>query len=131
MDSSYDICRQEYVKKCIDEGKIIFFKNDWLSLVKTIGNYHQVFKYCDEYCHTRYYTLHTYLATHRQACRAGPYESLGFWSDENGNPLCKNGDPFNEGDVNNTGTKIDELHYESYFDLRDECCYFWDKNLEE
>lgn len=131
MDSTYEDCREEYIKKCIDVGKIIFFDNDWLSLEKTIGDYHQVFKYNDEYGHTRYYTLYTYLATMKQVYSKGEYESLGFWSDENGNPLCEDCDPFNYGDVNNTGEKINKLHYKSYFDLRNECHYYWDEELEE
>jgi len=126
MDSSYDDCKKEYIKECIEEGKIIFFPNDWLSLEKTINDYHQVFKYCDEYGHTRYYTMYTYLATSKQVHSKGDYESLGFWSSENGTPLCEDGDPFNYGEVNNTGKKIDELHYESYFDLRNSCHYFWE-----
>jgi hypothetical protein len=106
--------------------KIKFFSNDWLSLEKLINNYHQVFKYYDEYGHIRYYSLRTYLTEYTQACRKGPYESLGFWSDQDGNPLCEDNDPFNNGDVNNTGSNIDELHYRSYFDLREKCHYFWD-----
>ena len=128
MDS-YNNCRKEYTKKCIDGGGIIFADNDWLSLEKTIDDYHQVFKYYDEYGHTRYYTLYTYLATHKQVYSKGPYESLGFWSDGNGKPQCEDGDPFNYGDVNNTGEKIAELHYRSYFDLRDRCHYFWDPEM--
>ena len=126
MMETYYERKKEYVKKCMDLGKIEFIVNDWLSLEKTITDYHQVFKYDDEYGHMRYYTLYTYLADHKQVYSSGPYESLGFHSDQDGNPLCEDSDPFNNGDVTNTGSNIDELHYRSFFDLREECHYYWD-----
>ena len=120
-----------FVNECIDLGEITFTFNDWLSLEKTISQYHQVFKYQDEYGHERYYTLHTYNPGYKQACRSGQYESLGFWSDQDGNPLCEKNDPFNYGDVNNRGSDIDRLHYKSYFELRHKCHYYWDDENED
>ena len=124
--------RDEYVKKyiacCINANKLIIQDDDWLKLKKTLGDYHHIFKYCDEYNHKRYYTLHTYSPNIKQVYAKGNYESLGFWSDKNGHPLCEDADPFNYGTINNTGSNIIELHYKSYLDLRDECRYFWDKS---
>jgi len=110
----------------MDMCKIKTIPNNWLVPEKTISDYHHVFKYEDEYGYTRFYTLCTYFTECRQAYSKGPFESLGFWSDRDGAPLCEDGDPFNNGDVNNTGSDINELHYRSYCDLRNECHYFWD-----
>ena len=128
-DPKYLEARNEYVKKCMNNNNIIFLNEDWLSHHKDIhdNKKRQVFKYCDEYCHERYYTVNTYETQYPQACSYKPYESLGFWSTEDGIPLCEDGDPFNNGDINNTGTNLCETHYASYFDLRDACHYYWDK----
>jgi hypothetical protein len=125
--------RAEYVEDCIQSGHILPFTNneaDYFShyqdLEMTDSRVRQVFLYNDEYGRQRYYTVDTYLPEVTQLGSAGPCESLGFHSDELGTPLCPDQDPFNWGDVNNTGEHLMETHYATCFDLRLVCHYWWD-----
>lgn len=131
-DHEYLAGRDNFIKKCIDNGSNYSeVLNNKLKFVKSInGNqYKQLFNYEDEYGYQRYYTIHTYNPEYHQACQYKPYESLGFHSDENGNPLCENSDPFNNGDVNNTGTHLNETHYATIYDIMYISLYFWDNEI--
>jgi len=129
-EKSYLISRDKHVRECITKNKWIDVRNnDYFTLIRNLKNEcHQLFEYKDEYGYQRYYTVNTYLTSTSQAYAFGPYESLAYHSDINGNPLCENADPFNNGTVNNTGTSLEETHYATIFDLRYACHYFWEKN---
>ncbi len=111
----------EFIEKKSFEGL-----PSWLKLHKTLGTHHHVFKYGDEYGRERFYTAKTYDPGVYQSGRKTPYESLGFYSDANGNPLCEDADPFNCGEVNNCGSDGDETHWKTIFDLSRVSPYWWD-----
>lgn len=121
-------CRSIFAK---NERDYTVFKK--LNHIKDFNDdkYHQLFKYEDEYGHIRFYSIYTYKANLTQAGGYKPYESLAFHSDENGNPLCENEDPFNNGEVNNTGEDKEETHLATLYDLSLVSAYFWDSENNE
>ena len=131
------------INKFIGEGRKYNENNpqirSYLKFIKNFNNdkYHQLFYYEDEYGMHRYYTINTYDPTIYQCGMYKPWESLGFHSDENGNPLCEDNDSeswneqvipdaFNCGEINITGTSREETHLASVFLLTLKSHYFWD-----
>ena len=128
QDCQYLINRDKFTKNCISNGFIEENENDKLKFIKNFNGdkYNQLFKYNDEYGYERFYRINTCDPSFHQACCYKPYESLAFHCDENGDALCEECDPFNYAEVNNTGVKIDETHYATFFDLTYKSKYFWD-----
>lgn len=125
LDNNYLLSRDKYVKKCINADNLLLVNdNDYLTVIKDLSNkYHQVFLYKDEYNMERYYTIHTLQGVMKHPI--GNITSLGFHSDQEGNPLCKNNDPLNYSDIYNHGANIQETHYATFYDLRTKCHYWW------